>query len=257
MMQIGTILLVGAGRMGGAMLEQWAKVPALNIVVIEKDQAVRSIDFAGLAKPVLLVLVVKPQALESILPEYAAHKAYIDAVITIAAGKKIAFYEGYFGTQMPIYRAMPNLPVVVGLGYSYIVENAAAHQTKKAYGDYLFGLLGSTQTAYENEDTINAFTAVAGSGPAYLFAVMEAWIIAAEQQGFSRSEAEDLVRQTVVGSVALHKKLNQPEIALIDQVASKGGTTEAALKVFAQDNQLNRLFSDAIAAAIARAKELE
>lgn len=256
-MQIGTIILVGAGRMGGAMLEQWAKVPALKIVVIEKNQAVSSIDFSTYAKPVLLVLAVKPQTLESILPEYAAHKAHIDAVITIAAGKRIAFYEGYFGSQMPIYRAMPNLPVVVGQGCTYIVENEAAHQTKKAYGDYLFGLLGSTQAAYGNEDKMNAFTAAAGSGPAYLFAVMEAWIVATEQQGFARPQAEEIVRQTVAGSVALHKKLNQSEVALVNQVASKGGTTEAALKVFAQDNQLNRLFSQAIAAAVARAKELE
>ena len=256
-MQIGTIILVGVGRMGGAMLEQWQKEPALKIVVMEKNQAVRSIDFSALQKPVLLVLAVKPQTLAEVLPEYAANKAHIDAVITIAAGKKNAFYEGYFGTQMPIYRAMPNLPVVVGLGCTYIVENDAAHQTKKAYGDYLFGLLGSTQTAYGNEDKMNAFTAVAGSGPAYLFAVMEAWIQAAEKQGFTRAQAEDIVRQTVAGSVALHKKLNQPEVALINQVASKGGTTEAALKVFAQDNQLNRLFSQAIAAAIKRAEELE
>lgn len=256
-MQIGTIILVGAGRMGGALLEQWQKEPPLKIVVIEKNQAVSSIDFSALQKPVLLVLAVKPQTLESILPEYAANKAHIDAVITIAAGKRIAFYEGYFGSQMPIYRAMPNLPVVVGQGCTYLVENDAANQTKKAYGDYLFGLLGSTQTAYGNEDKMNAFTAVAGSGPAYLFAVMEAWILATEQQGFTRTQAEEIVRQTVAGSVALHKKLNQPEVVLINQVASKGGTTEAALKVFAQDNQLNRLFSQAIAAAITRAEELE
>ena len=266
--------------MGQAMLRGWSKDSALRklLAVVEPDaenaatvlrecdiKAVPSIpDIAtlqSLPKPVLLVLAVKPQLLDSVLQEYGKLKAHFAAVLSIAAGKNISFYEKFFGVNMPIYRIMPNLPAVVGMSYSFIVENDAAKALRDKdgteYADKLFKLLGETSFGHGNEDKINGITAVTGSGPAYLYIVMEAWIKAAEQQGFSREESQKMVRQTAQGALQLLQQHNQSEVELARQVASPGGTTEAALNVFKKDDQLNLLFGTAIKAAVNRAKELE
>ena len=280
MNQIGTIIVVGAGQMGQAMLRGWSKDSALkkalavvepgadNAAAVLRDCDLKAVPtipdittLKALPKPVVLVLAVKPQLLDSVLAEYGKLKAHFDAVISIAAGKNIAFYETFFGSNLPIYRAMPNLPAVVGKAYTYIVENDAAKTLRETrniqYAESLFKLLGETSSGHGNEPKINAVTAITGSGPAYLFTFMEAWIKAAEQLGFSRAEAEIMVRQTTFGSIELLQALNLSEVELARQVTSPGGTTEAALKIFDHNNQLSSLFADAVTAAVARAKELE
>jgi pyrroline-5-carboxylate reductase len=280
MLKIGTIIVVGGGRMGQAMLRGWSKDSALkktlaviepseeNAAIILKECDLKAVPaipditiLQSLPKPVLLVLAVKPQMLDAVLLEYGKLKPYFDAVISIAAGKDISFYEKYFGAEMPIYRTMPNLPAVVGQAYTYIVENDAAktlrEKTGAEYADVLFKQVGDIFSGHGNEDKINAVTAITGSGPAYLYSFMEAWIKAAEQLGFTRQDAEKMVRQTTQGALQLLQQANQSEVELARQVTSPGGTTEAALKVFAKDDRLNSLMTEALAAAIARAEELK
>ena len=280
MLKIGTIIVVGGGRMGQAMLRGWSKDSTLKktLAVIEPSEEnaaiiLRECDLKAvptipeistlqsLPKPVILVLAVKPQMLDGVLAEYGKLKSYFDAVISIAAGKDISFYENYFGAAMPIYRTMPNLPAVVGQAYTYIVENNAAkdlrEKTGAEYADVLFKQVGEIFSGHGNEDKINALTAITGSGPDYIYTFMEAWIKAAEKQGFTRADAEKMVRQTTHGALQLLQQGNQSEVELARQVTSPGGTTEAALKTFAKEDRLATLVSEAVAAAIARAEELK
>lgn len=256
------ILLVGAGRMGGAMLQGWLKQGLAPIVAVEtnpspqlKALGVRIVPEIPDGKVRACVIALKPQVLRS---EAVRLKPIADGgapMISIAAGTSIKTLVKAWGRKAHILRAMPNTPGAIGRGITAIFQgpNASAADCKLA--EKLLMPLGRTLWV-NKEKLIDVTTAVSGSGPAYVFLMVEALADAAQQQGMPRAEAEALARATITGAGALLDADPRPPAELRRDVTSPGGTTEAALKILVGAKGLNGLISKAVAAANKRAGEL-
>lgn len=256
------ILLVGAGRMGGAMLEGWLAQGLGPIVAVETDPSprlktlgVRVVREIPSAKVRACVIALKPQILRT---EAVRLKPIADGgapMISIAAGTSIATLAKAWGRNAHILRAMPNTPGAIGRGITAIFRgpNATAADCKLA--KKLLTPLGRTIWV-ESEKLIDVTTAVSGSGPAYVFLMVEALADAAQAEGMPRPEAEALARATITGAGALLDADKRPPAELRRDVTSPGGTTEAALKILVGEKGLGGLISKAVAAANKRAGEL-
>ncbi|MBK9461193.1 MAG: pyrroline-5-carboxylate reductase [Sphingobacteriales bacterium] len=201
----------------------------------------------------LIVLAVKPQDSEKLCNHIRTFIKPNQVVLSIMAGVKMATLQNALGLSK-IIRAMPNLPAQVGMGMTAFTasDEVSRHELIEVQN-----LLSTTGRAiyFEREDMIDAATAVSGSGPAYVYYFMQNMIDAATQIGFSESQAELMVWQTMLGALHLHNKSNLSCNEWIKRVASKGGTTEAALNVFNQ-NQMSDTIQQGIKAAFDRAEEL-
>lgn len=269
----GPLLLVGGGRMGEALLRGWlAKgLPAAAAHVVEPDPArcaalasalgVRASAGAdglpdGLA-PRVLVLAVKPQVMDEVLPAYDALVGPGTLVLSIAAGRPIASFERAFAPGTAVVRAMPNTPAAVGRGVSVLCANpVAADPARRALAETLMAAVGEVLWV-EDEDLLHAVTAVSGGGPAYVFLLIETLAAAAERAGLPSPLAERLARATVAGAGELARQSPEPADELRRNVTSPRGTTEAALRVLmAEGEGLGPLMERAIAAAASRSREL-
>jgi pyrroline-5-carboxylate reductase len=202
-----------------------------------------------------IVLSVKPQNMTDALESIKAAVAPDKLVISIAAGIKLAKIAGVLG-PVPIVRVMPNMPAVIGQGATALYANEKAKPMLDA-AITIFSSVGKA-VLVDNEDLIDAVTAVSGSGPAYFFLLMEEMIKAGVELGLPEDTAKNLVLQTAKGAgllAAEADKKGQSPAALRKNVTSPGGTTEAALKVMAASN-FGRLINNALAAACKRSKEL-
>ncbi|HWA89056.1 MAG TPA: pyrroline-5-carboxylate reductase [Rhizomicrobium sp.] len=260
------ILLVGAGRMGAAMLEGWLAQGLAPIVAVEpnpsprlKKLGVRVLAQIPSGKVRACVVALKPQILRT---EAARLRPIAESgapMISIAAGTSIATLKKAWGAKAHMLRAMPNTPGAIGRGITAIFQgpNATAADCKLA--EALLKPLGPTIWVAK-EKLIDVTTAVSGSGPAYVFLLVEALADAAEAQGMPRAEAEQLARATITGAGALLDADPRPPAELRRDVTSPGGTTEAALKVLIGSKPpkggLNGLMARAVAAANKRAGEL-
>lgn len=203
----------------------------------------------------IVTLAVKPQimttvchGLKEILPDGFP-------VLSIAAGKSTTYFQEQFSKDTPIIRAMPNTPAAIGKGITALYATDTVTDEQKAMAEELMGAAGQTLWL-EDEDQMDAVTAVSGSGPAYVFYLIEAMALAGEKAGLDKEHAKQLARQTVIGAAALaEKEKGLPATILRENVTSPGGTTEAALEVL-MDGQFQDLMDKAIAAATARGKEL-
>ncbi|HEU5046627.1 MAG TPA: pyrroline-5-carboxylate reductase [Rickettsiales bacterium] len=254
-----SLLLLGAGKMGSALLAAWhahgMRKDAITVVDshITQDGIINNIDDVNIA-PECIVLAVKPQSMDELLPELAKKFGDAPLYISIAAGKDIAYFEKHLG-DAAIVRTMPNTPALIGKGITALCANRKTSEAQKAVATALLEAAGET-VWLENESLMDAVTAVSGSGPAYIFLLLEALTVAGVAQGLPEAICRKLAMSTVAGSAALAAASSKEFAQLRSDVTSKGGTTEAALSVLMKDDALKQLFADAVAAAVKRGKEL-
>lgn len=265
----GTLVLVGAGKMGGAMLEGWLKGGADPHKVVALDPSppaeVKEM-LAGhgvrLNPPVsaitdaeVLVVAVKPQVMEDVLPGIVALGRSKPLILSVAAGKTIALFERHFGKDAAVIRTIPNTPAAVGRGITAMAANpnVSAAQLELARG--LLASVGDVVTV-DDEAMIDAVTAVSGSGPAYVFYLTECLAAAGEKVGLPAALAMQLARATVAGAGELMRVSGLEATTLRQNVTSPKGTTHAALQVLMAEDGMQPLFDKAIAAAARRSREL-
>lgn len=239
------VLIIGGGNMGRSFAESFLNAKILThkqLTVIEKDHAqIQELNRMKLGQVYndygdyiqdkdLIILAVKPQDAYSVYPNLKPFIQEKHIVLTIMAGVKIKEVEQQLGTNKVI-RCMPNLPCQIGLGVTGFMVSETIPQRDIDFVRKLLETTGISIQLYD-EDKLNAITAVSGSGPAYIFYFMDAMIQQTMQYGFSLTEASKMVEQTFLGAVELYKVNDLSCKEWIDKVASKGGTTEAALKHF-------------------------
>lgn len=261
------ILLVGCGKMGGALLAGWVArgVPAADIVVVEPNpvaglpagvrQVVDAGDVPPAFAPAFVLLALKPQAMDAVVPAYAGYAAKGACFLSIAAGKTLATLDHLLGGSAAIVRSMPNTPAAVGAGITVCCANGAASADQRRECEALLAAVGEVGWV-DDEALIDAVTAVSGSGPAYVFWLTECMAAAGEKAGLASDLAARLARATVSGSGALmHQSPDSPS-QLRKNVTSPNGTTQAALEVLMAPDGLGPLMDRAVAAAARRAREL-
>lgn len=257
-----SLLMIGCGKMGGALLGRWATQTDQQITIVDPALAsapatvtlCAGMEELGEKRFDIIVVAIKPQLIEVVLPAYRAHLADNGCVISIAAGYAVASIEKIVGS-LPIIRVMPNLPAQIGRGVSALYANTRCTAEHIAWASALTDAAGHTLLV-DSEDAIDKVTAVAGSGPGYAFEIARCWIKSAEALGFSAVEARDLVLNTLVGSMEMAIQSDQSMDELRDSVTSKNGTTEAGLNVLRKDTVIDTLFNETIKAAYERAIEL-
>ncbi len=260
---VQTIVLVGAGNMGFAMLSGWLKAPeGLQFRVVEPNEDLRArAAEAGAevyasasdlpAEADLIVLAVKPQVMGDVAPAY---RDLPGAVMSVAAGVTSARLADYLGPR-PVVRTMPNTPAAIGQGMCVSFGTDGVDADLRALVDRLLSAIGETAWI-EDEDLMDAVTAISGSGPAYVFHVIECLAAAGEKLGLAPDLALQLSRQTVAGAGALARQSDETPATLREQVTSPGGTTAAALAVLRDNQALQTLLTDAARAARDRGREL-
>ena len=261
----GTLLLVGAGKMGGAMLEGWLALgmAARNVVVLEPHPAgeIAALTARGLrlnpprgdiGEVSALVLAIKPQTAPDVMPTLKSYVGPSTVVVSIMAGRTLRFLEQTLPPVATI-RAMPNTPAAIGRGITVAVPNAKASGGQRALVDALLSAVGKVEWV-DDEALMDAVTALSGSGPAYVFLLAEAMARAGAAAGLPTELAETLARATVAGSGELLARSPLPAATLRQNVTSPGGTTAAALEVLMAG--LDALMRDAVAAATRRSREL-
>jgi pyrroline-5-carboxylate reductase len=266
----GELLLVGCGKMGGAMLRGWLArgVRAADVRVVEPNPAA-SADLAatGVAvvgevaalpaelAPAVVVLAVKPQMMEAIMPACRRFAGPATVFLSIAAGKTIGSFERHLGAAAAIVRAMPNTPAAVGRGITVACANRYVSAAQRARCDQLLAAVGEVAWV-EDEALLDPVTAVSGGGPAYVFLLIECLAEAGVAAGLPVDLAMRLARATVSGSGELARLSPEPAATLRQNVTSPGGTTLEALKILMASDGLQPLLTKAIAAATRRSREL-
>ncbi|TCL74776.1 pyrroline-5-carboxylate reductase [Rhizobium sp. BK251] len=262
------IVLVGAGNMGGAMLSGWLKsgVFGSSVVVVDPgpSEAMLSLIADAGARHVqavpdtlkagVLFLAVKPQVMEAVLPSVRTCVSKETVVVSVAAGKTLASLEKHLG-EAAMVRAMPNTPAMIGRGITgaYANERVTAAQRDRVFN--LLKVSGPLEWVATEAD-IDAVTAVSGSGPAYVFYLVECMAEAGRKLGLPADLAMRLARETVSGAGELLHQSPDDASRLRQNVTSPGGTTAAALAILMAENGMQPLFDAAIAAARKRAEEL-
>ena len=261
---IPPILLVGLGKMGGAMLAGWRErglaaavavdptlpaAPGPEVTVVADAAAIP----AGFV-PAAVVLAVKPQTAAEVVPHYARF-ATGAVFLSIMAGRTIAGLRPLLGERAALVRAMPNTPAAVRQGITVACAGPGVTAPQRALCDALLAAIGAVAWV-EDEALLDPVTAVSGSGPAYVFLLAELMERAAIEQGIPADLARLLARHTVAGSGALLAASTEDAAALRRAVTSPRGTTESALAVLMEDQAWPALISRAIAAATARSREL-
>ena len=201
----------------------------------------------------IIILAVKPQDIEEVLKELRKVIKNDQFVISIAAGMTTNFIERSLGKKIPVVRTMPNMPALISQGITAVAAGRYAQKADIDLTCKIFDTLGKTVVV--EEELIDAITAVSGSGPAYVFLLMECMIKAAESLGLKKELAADLVKTTFAGSVNLLLKKNIEPEELRMKVTSKGGTTQAALDVF-MNKKIDEIIRKALVAAKKRAQTL-
>jgi len=263
----GTLLLVGAGKMGSALLEGWLALglPADRLAVVEPQptDSVVALKKRGLrlnpdldrTQAAAIVIAVKPQVAPQALPALAPTVGVDTVVVSIMAGRALGFLARALPADAAIVRAMPNTPASIGRGITVAVGNAKVSQAQRALADRLLAATGAVEWIGD-ETLMDAVTAVSGSGPAYVFLLAESLSRAGIAAGLPPGLAERLARATVAGAGELLHRSPQPAATLRQNVTSPGGTTAAALAVLMAENGLDPLMEQAVAAATKRSREL-
>lgn len=263
---MGPVVLVGAGKMGLAMARGWvaAGLPPSQLVLVDPKPGEPAVAFARehdirlLDSPIgilvhVLVLAVKPQVMREVLAEVAPAVGPHTLVLSIAAGIPLATIADALPTSR-VVRAMPNTPAQVGKGITGVFGQGLLDSDRATAGALLEA---AGQVIWlDSEARIDAVTAVSGSGPAYVFYLVEALAVAAMRQGLEAGQAMQLARQTVIGAAALMEADPLPASQLRENVTSPKGTTHAALQVLMAPDGLEPLMERAVRAAKLRSEEL-
>ena len=263
--QDASVFLVGAGRMGGALLRGWlaAGFPAQSLTVADPNagpEIAALLNSHAIAArpgsaPDLMVLAVKPQIMNEVLAGIAPLAGPQTAVLSIAAGRTVASIAAHFAPGTAIVRAMPNLPAEIGRGITAAFANPQVTPERRALCDALLRAAGEVAWI-DDEGSIDAVTAVSGSGPAYVFHLVECLADAAIAAGLPADLAAQLARATVTGAGELLHRSPLPPAQLRENVTSPGGTTAAGLSVLMGEPSLKALIRDTVAAATRRSREL-
>ena len=264
----GAIVLVGAGKMGGAMLDGWlglglhpGKVavlepqPAPAITALAARGLRLNPDRASLGEVAAIIIAVKPQVAPDAVPPLAPLVGGSTVVLSIMAGRTLRFLEQALPAGAAIARAMPNTPAAIGRGITVAVPNAAVSASQRALVHALLTATGAVEWVTD-EALIDAVTAVSGSGPAYVFLLAEALARAGAAAGLPADLSAKLARATVAGSGELLHRSPLDPATLRQNVTSPGGTTAAALDVLMASDGLDPLMVRAIAAATRRSRDL-
>lgn len=270
---IQTLILVGCGNMGRALLNGWASWPQLNVFVVEPNVELRTCakkingkaniqvfaDVTEIPNSVhadLIVLAVKPQIMGTILPAYNRWAGGDSLFLSIAAGLTLPWFKSNLPDATPIVRCMPNTPVAIGEGMLVCCANSHVNSKQLQNVCGLLDVCGTVRTVAD-EALMDAVTALSGSGPAYVFHMIECLVTAGKDAGLSPDLAKTLATQTVFGAGKLALQSSETPETLRVQVTSPGGTTAAALNVLRSNSALQTLISEALQAAMLRSRELE
>jgi pyrroline-5-carboxylate reductase len=261
-----TILLAGAGKMGGAMLAGWLAqgLDAKRVAVIEPHPSdeIRALAAKGVrlnpsAKDIgavaTLVVALKPQSFREAGPDLKPFAGPATLVVSIMAGTTIASIEEVCGGS--VVRAMPNTPAAIGRGITVAVASKKVSTAQRRIADALLRAIGSVEWV-DDEKLMDAVTAVSGSGPAYVFLLAEELARAGVEAGLPVELATKLARETVAGSGELLHRSGLASATLRQNVTSPGGTTAAALEVLMGKDGMQSLLIRAVAAATQRSQEL-
>lgn len=262
------LLLLGCGKMGGAMLKGWLKAGLLADAVkiidpfLEDDQKTKNgslfkniSDLPAELNPGFIVLAVKPQMMDQAMEDLSSVDYDGAVFLSIAAGKTIGYFERHLGQDAAIIRAMPNTPAAIRKGITVGCPNRNVSELQKDVCHDLLLAAGAVEWVSE-EKLIDAVTAVSGSGPAYVFSLVEALAGAGETIGLDPELSKKLARQTICGAGALLEQSDQDATELRINVTSPNGTTEAALNVLMGEDGLSKLMKKAVRAAHLRSKDL-
>jgi pyrroline-5-carboxylate reductase len=257
------LALLGCGKMGSAMLAGWLAggLPAKSVWVQDpapsdwlKAQGVHLNEGFG-DSPAVVLIAVKPQVMGEALPVLQALPQGATLFLSVAAGIAMATYEAHLG-DVPIIRAMPNTPAAVGKGITALIGNGRATDAHLTLAEDLLSAVGDV-VRLDREDQMDAVTGVSGSGPAYVFHLIECLAAAAEAEGLSPDLAMALARATVAGAGALALESGEDPAQLRRNVTSPNGTTQAGLEVLMdQDKGLPTLIRATVAAAAGRSRDL-
>ncbi len=265
------LLLVGAGKMGGAMLERWLArgLDASDVTIL--DPYLEGDRWSELAKQgtatatsvaeaadrsyKIVVLAVKPQSMAEALKQVKTLSTPDATIVSIAAGVRLQMLADAFPAGQAIVRAMPNTPAQVGMSMTVVVPNPNVTEIERNAVDTLFAAIGDVAWI-EDEALLDAVTAVSGSGPAYVFLLAECLAEAGRRVGLPEELAARLARQTVAGAGTLLGQSPLSPAVLRKNVTSPGGTTQAALEVLMAEGGLEPLLAKAVEAAKRRSTEL-
>lgn len=264
------LLLVGYGKMGGALLAGWLKqgMRPENVTVIEPGEAAAAAaraegaralaDAADLPsgyRPEVVVLAVKPQAMDGALAPLVRLAGPETLFLSIAAGRTLADFAARLGAGTAVVRAMPNTPAAIGRGMQVACANAQVSEAMRTRAESLLAAVG--EVAWVRDETLmDAVTAVSGSGPAYVFLLIEALARAGIAAGLPEDLSRRISLATVAGAGELARLSAAPPDELRRNVTSPGGTTEAALKVLMRPGGFEDLLREAVAAATIRSRQL-
>ncbi|MEO0774719.1 MAG: pyrroline-5-carboxylate reductase [Pseudomonadota bacterium] len=257
------LVLLGCGKMGSAMLAGWLDrgLPPSSVWVIDPNpsdwvQGTGVHVNADLPEaPAIVLIAVKPQMMGDALPQIAAMEGAV--FLSVAAGTSIASFEAVFASGAKVIRAMPNTPAAVGQGITAIVGNDAASAEDMDLAEMLLSAVGQV-VRLDHEDQMDAVTGVSGSGPAYVFHMIECLAAAGEAEGLAPELAMQLAKATVAGAGALAEAAGESPEQLRVNVTSPNGTTQAGLEVLMDESAgLPPLMRATVAAATARSRELK
>ena len=263
----GAIVLAGGGKMGSALLTGWLKsgVKAAQVYVVEPEEnAAQRLTALGVTVAAqaselpeaaeTIMFAVKPQIMNDVVPDYRRLAGAETVFLSIAAGCKIALFESHLGA-VPVVRAMPNTPAAIGLGMTVACANQETSDSQKARCQHLLEAVGEVAWAAD-EALMDPVTAVSGSGPAYVFLLIETLADAGVEAGLAPDLAMRLARATVRGAGELASHSEDAPDQLRVNVTSPGGTTAAALDILMSDDGLAPLMKRAVLAATERSKAL-
>ena len=258
------LVLLGCGKMGSAMLEGWlGRGLSPSAVTVIDPKPSDWVNAQGVAvntdlpgNPAVVVVAVKPQMMGDALPQIVALGSGTTLFLSIAAGTTLDYFASILGASTPIVRAMPNTPAAIGRGITALIGNANVSDERLALAEALLSAVGKT-VRLEDEAQMDAVTAVSGSGPAYVFHLIETMAAAGEAEGLPPELAMELALTTVSGAGALAEASDDTPAQLRINVTSPNGTTQAALEVLMDPAKgFPSLVGKAVAAAAARSREL-
>jgi pyrroline-5-carboxylate reductase len=259
------IALIGCGKMGSALLQGWIRAGIADQIDVIDPSATghfKNVNFFKSADDLpdqssydVLALAVKPQIINEVCPNLKKLTSPNTIILSIVSGKPLSFYEGIYGQTQPVVRTMPNTPASIGMGMIVGIANKHVSNEQRDLASALMQAGGRFEWI-EDETLMDAVTALSGSGPAYIFYLIEALSCAGTEIGLTPDLANILARQTVIGSamLAAHEKDSDPA-TLRDNVTSPNGTTAAALSVL-MDGRFDDLLVETLLAASNRSKEL-
>ena len=264
------VLLVGCGHMGTALVKSWSNLNSYSFTVVDpfnfkklknkfNNNKIDILNKAPIQKEInkfdIIIFAVKPQIADRVLSEYKDFEFKKNSIISsIIAGKKIIFFQKRLKNANQFVRIMPNMPALIRNGIScFVSTNNLSNKNKKTINQ-LFLKVGKTLWL-NNESQIDKATAVSGSGPGYVYALINSFEKGAQKLGFSKKQSRELVLTTILGSIYLMQETKKEPYDLEKSIAVKGGTTEAGLKNL-KNNNIDKIIYKTYMAAYKKAKIL-